>query len=738
MRASDRSTLAVTLAVLLATLTLSPLTQDASFLGVSWLLILLLGTVTVVARRAHLGAVAVLATQLVVWSGFVLSESFSLPGEGEPWYAHFVAEWAAGIAHMQSQASPMAPNDGVKLILVCAIGLIMIITELMVSGLRHPVWSIAPLATLFLVPAVGLSTDTGVFAFACIALGFLAILVAEGLNTTARWTRGLSSDSAEGHGTATPVVWRAAGLIGAPALVLTVVLGMLLPTFSLSGLGFGNGSGGNGPLQLTDPTLDLRRNLTQPQDKEVIDYTTDKPGGQYLRMASLPKFSSAGWANVPMQLAQGEQLPLIPGLSSEPTERRTTTIKVLDFKSEYLPLPFAPRSINAPGNWGYDPQSLVMLSMGRGDRSNAISNLSYSVESVDIAPGVNTLSSALAGTPVDSSFTGEIPSDLPDDLINLTREVTAGADTPALKAAAIQKFLRSDQFTYSTETLPGSGYRALENFLLRDKKGYCEQFATSMAMMARIVNIPSRVAVGFLPGKKQGDHYKVSIRDMHAWPELYFSGFGWVRFEPTPGSVTGSPPSWTTATDNGPNNDPSNTPSSSASASGGAPSSAPSRNLNEQPVGGTVDTSFPWARTLLGSGIGLLVLLILAAPATIRGRRRSERLTVGGPPEERVEAAWREIRDTVVDYGGSWPEGSPRVIGGKIGDRLESADSDTMTRVATLVERSRYAQHFTDEEATRSLPEMAHDIRRGIAQPQSRRRRLRAFLIPTSLFRRTR
>ncbi len=130
--------------------------------------------------------------------------------------------------------------------------------------------------------------------------------------------------------------------------------------------------------------------------------------------------------------------------------------------------------------------------------------------------------------------------------------MTADADSPAEKAAAIQAYLRSSEFSYSTERLPGSGYQALENFLLRDHKGYCEQFASAMAMMARVVGIPSRVSVGFLPGDRDGDSWRVSIRDMHAWPELYFAGYGWVRFEPTPASITGAAPSWTVRTEQRP------------------------------------------------------------------------------------------------------------------------------------------------------------------------------------------
>jgi hypothetical protein len=134
----------------------------------------------------------------------------------------------------------------------------------------------------------------------------------------------------------------------------------------------------------------------------------------------------------------------------------------------------------------------------------------------------------------------------------------------------------------------------------------------------------------------------------------------------------------------------------------------------------------------------LLALLILAAPATIRTRRRSARLTLEGSAEDRVEAAWEEIRDTVLDYGGSWPEGSPRTIGGQIGGRLPTDESESMSQVATLVERSRYARTFSDDQVTRKLPAMASNIRRGIAHPQSRWRRAKAVLIPKSLFRRRR
>ena len=736
MYPADRNGIAVIISVILASITVLPLTSDRSFLPISWISIIMIGAVSIVLRRARLGSTSVLGVQVVilvvcsVW----LSLSMRTPAGAPdlPWFQRYPALWVAGIEHMRSQASPMEPNDGVTLIFVTTIVAIMIMTDLLVSGVHRPAWSLAPPATLFLVPAIGLGTDTGVFNFLLIAAGFLTILVAGGLNTTTRWTRGLSRDSAEAFGAVSPVVWRAAGALAVPAVLLTILLGIALPTLVLPGFGFGSGPGGNGPLQLTDPTLDLRRNLNQPDDRTVIQYETEGSGGLYLRMASLPQLSAAGWGNVPIQLQSGSNLTQVPGLSAEPGPRRKTTIRVLDFGSQYLPLPYAPRSFDASGDWRFDANSLVVVSAGR--RPQELRRLIYTVESVDVIPDGTALAAARVGTPADEAVTGSIPRDLPDSLTNLARKVTADADSPAAKAAAIQAYLRSSEFSYSTERLPGSGYQALENFLLRDHKGYCEQFASAMAMMARVVGIPSRVSVGFLPGDRDGDSWKVSIRDMHAWPELYFAGYGWVRFEPTPASVTGAAPSWTVRTNTDPNGNPTDAPSAEPTENTATQSADPSAAPTASPTTAEPGLGHRVARTVLVGGIGLLVLLILAAPATIRIRRRSARFDPDEQPADQVEAAWAEIRDTVLDYGGRWPSGTPRAIGRELGSRLDEAESASMSHVATLVEQSRYARSLSGEKVTDDLPEITEEIRHGIAAPQSRFRKARAFLVPRSLF----
>jgi transglutaminase-like putative cysteine protease len=747
MRAGVRFGIAIAVACILASFTLAPLTQDPSFLGPSWLLIIVICAIGVLARRTRLGSGGALAGQVLALLGFLYLVSkrltANLPGTEEYDFldrmAYLLNE--AGI-HVQSEAAPMPPDDGVKLLFIGSIGVITILTDVLVVSLRRPVLGLAPPLTVFLVPAIGLATDTGWWPFLCLAVGYLGILIADGLNTSARWTRGLSADSAAGSmaGEAGVVVWRAATYLAAPALVFALIGSAALPTLAVGSWGFGEGSGSGGPLRLSDPTLDLKRNLTLPQNKVVLTYRTNKPTGSYLRMASLPAFSQAGWQNAQTSIEQGDRLPQPPGLTEATGKNRRTTIKIQDFASEYLPLPFAPVSFDARGSWGYDPQSLVVISSDRrGDRDNATQGLEYSVTSRDVNPDPRSLEQSLVGNPPDVDITTALPQDLPKNIISLARRITRDASSPAAKAAAIQSYLRNpDNFTYSTDPRPGSGYQALENFLFRDKHGYCEQFAASMAVMARAVGIPSRVAVGFLPGTKHGDVWTVTARDSHAWPELYYSGYGWVRYEPTPSTVTGAAPTWSVPRAETPDELPSSNPEPTQSAATARPTLRPDQEQQQGHVAGTAaDQGVNWG-VVAGVGGGVVLLLTaLATPGTVRLTRRRTRL--GGSftdPADRVEAGWSEVRDTVRDLARNWPAGSPRSIAATVGRHTDAATQDALRKLALLVERGRYARAFGDTAGAASVAGLVRTIRHGLLADRSTRSRLAMTLAPRSVLRR--
>jgi protein-glutamine gamma-glutamyltransferase len=121
----------------------------------------------------------------------------------------------------------------------------------------------------------------------------------------------------------------------------------------------------------------------------------------------------------------------------------------------------------------------------------------------------------------------------------LARRIIAGQPTPYEAAKAIEAHLRSGRYDYAEAIPEARGYPLVE-FLFKDRRGYCQQFSGAMALMLRMVGIPSRVATGFSAGFKDpeaNDRYVVSDLDAHSWVEVYLTGIGWVPFEPTPAAA---------------------------------------------------------------------------------------------------------------------------------------------------------------------------------------------------------
>src|SRR6185295_4288682 len=118
-------------------------------------------------------------------------------------------------------------------------------------------------------------------------------------------------------------------------------------------------------------------------------------------------------------------------------------------------------------------------------------------------------------------------------MYDLTQTLTAGQPTAYAAVKNVERYLQ-DTFTYServpTRPIP------LMGFLYEDKRGYCQQFSGAMALMLRMAGIPARVAAGFSPGSYNKDtgEYRVRDLDAHSWVEVWFTGIGWVPFDPTP------------------------------------------------------------------------------------------------------------------------------------------------------------------------------------------------------------
>jgi hypothetical protein len=261
------------------------------------------------------------------------------------------------------------------------------------------------------------------------------------------------------------------------------------------------------------------------------------------------------------------------------------------------------------------------------------------------------------------------PSNVPEIVRTTADTVTAKAATPYARAMAIQKYLRSVDFSYSLQSpvqggYDGNGLSVLADFLTL-KSGYCIHFASAMAVMARLEGIPSRIAVGYAPGRSTGatvavsgqgplPEYEVDARDAHAWPELYFQGVGWVPFEPTPSRGVVPAYAAEAATPSGASTNERNdalTPGSRSTAAP-APTAAPLPLPGARaPAPGNAHP----AQGLYAVGAMLLLALLVAAPRLVRSGVRRRRLRtadrgISGAPGSALPA-WAELRDLATDYG---------------------------------------------------------------------------------------
>ena len=246
-----------------------------------------------------------------------------------------------------------------------------------------------------------------------------------------------------------------------------------------------------------------------------------------------------------------------------------------------------------------------------------------------------------------------LPDTVENAVYTLAGEITRDAQTDFDRAQALCDYLRSAYPYTLMQDIPPDNRDFVSWFLLDERQGYCTSFATAMAVMARMVGLPSRYIEGYAAEPDSDGVARVTQQNAHAWVEIYFSGFGWLPFDPTPGQSGGgslpsdepdggaptpspspSPtPTPSPETTNPPENTPSPSPSPTPSP---APDNAsdtptPTPEVSPTPLPDDSDDNPPprppaWLRPLL-----FLLLLIAAAalrlffcsPAQVAKRQKS-------------------------------------------------------------------------------------------------------------------
>lgn len=342
-----------------------------------------------------------------------------------------------------------------------------------------------------------------------------------------------------------------------------------------------------------NPFISIQQSLVSGSNTPVFQarITGDVPADQvYFQLVTMDTYNGGQFFAEDSPLETLEEFPYEnPNASfAGPIDEVTTEIEIERLLQEWLPSTYAITSVAAeerlrrdlrirpddaslvfPGGLTFDGMRYqVTASLPRPDlnvlATDSSGNLSAAFEFAADPTNPNPVDASLLPTPTEAEVRSEPPNvdrylQLPDDeasrideITALARERTANLTTDFERALALEDWFHTPvQFAYKLleEEEVGHGANDLAAWLLDEDspnyhQGYCENFATAMAVMARTLDIPSRVVLGFTPGQPNPeDPAWVVVRDAnaHAWVELWMPTQGWVRFDPTPRGLRDTP-----------------------------------------------------------------------------------------------------------------------------------------------------------------------------------------------------
>ncbi len=397
-----------------------------------------------------------------------------------------------------------------------------------------------------------------------------------------------------------------------------------------------------------DLDLDLRTSLTANSQTAVFAYVSPAGRADAFRVYTFADFDGASWTYrdpaISAVAAAGPVLWPTEVTDWATAPRAQLTVAMLSLTASNLPIPVAPRTVDVAGNWFYDAATdqIVGNQVTTHDLTYSIL-VDFAYQNAEALRATDAqVALGQAKDLADPAYVA-IPSavDLPR-VLALTREVTADTTTRYDQALAIQSYLRDPtRFTYDTSSSEARG-DAVSAFL-DSGHGYCLQFATTMVMMLRSIGIPARLSEGFLPGTAASDGtFVVRGADAHAWPEVYFAGRGWVRFEPTPAVQTGPPPAWA---DPDPNRAPGDATSGDVPVVPLGPGDEADSPANPAPTSDRAGGLPAWIIPLAAA------MIAAAALSAFLWRRRGDRAHHGSPLGP--EAAWQRLNRRLREAG--WP-----------------------------------------------------------------------------------
>ena len=744
-------------ATLAAVLGLTTLTDHAGWLGRATLACAAVAAAGVVLRRLTSHASLVILTQLVVTVWFVVALFapgdlwFGLPGP-QAWDQ--IAELVRGcVAVMTRYAAPIPATEGVQLVLVAAVAGLALLVDALALTLRAPAAAGLPLLAAFLTAAANSGSSLAPWYFVVAAVMWLVLMSRQGSGTVRSWSTTVASPNSpastvEVESEALGGYGSVARRLGVAAVLAAVLLPAVIPhlptRYVLDGLGRNDSSVGRGGRVGFSSTLELSRSLQSGAQNIVLTYrSATSTAAPPLKVVTASSYVDGQWRPRPVT-TRAALTPQTTAISPQ--------VKVVDRQVQVESNALEPPNLSSiqpvvsadigTQGWYADPSTGDLFSPQRPD------SYSFVYREVDVTrdqlqSGISGGSSGRADPEVQAATQPE--ASIAAQIRAVTDTVTQGTNTSYDAAVAIQEWLRANGgFTYSlqlVDTAADAQGRPITDPILKflaTKQGYCVQFASAMVMMARAQGIPARMAIGFLPGTLQNGVYTVRSSDAHAWPELFFPGAGWLRFEPTPAARTGTAPAYTLPGES--------VPTATATATDTAPGSTASATTAVRDPGApeidgsTADTALPlsdrisaWFQeprnlVLLALVLGALGTLVLPLTAWLVNRRRRARAASAA---ELAEAQWDELVSRLGDLGVRPPPG-----GGTLREwrrhytreaYLKDGADDALGQIVTSLESSRYARPGAP--VALLAPEI-RTITRAAAASRPFPLRARAFFLP--------
>ena len=356
-------------------------------------------------------------------------------------------------------------------------------------------------------------------------------------------------------------------------------------------------------------------------------------GYSYYRGVIFDRYNGKGWEMSSNQTASvsGDSQPLDAELPGSPVLNTTTDMQTFYIQQDMTNVIFSSwRPVSL-----YFPASAVKTDSNGGLRSpfQLTRDTVYSVvsEEPDYSAAVLTNYPHAADPAAGPQYTQLPPDPEMTQVEQLTRQVTQSADNRYAQSMAIERFLK-ENYAYNLDIpVQDNGVDSVAYFLFQQRAGYCEHFASAMAVMARSIGIPARVVTGYAGGSYNPftGLWEIHENDAHAWVEIYFGNAGWVPFDPTPGY------------------------DAPAAGAGGQTNSPLGRivaymssALGSGPVGGALRHAGGWLAAAVGFARGLPLLPVGAAGGLLLFAAAA-----GGKLVSRLRAGRRRRRRLVAEFG---------------------------------------------------------------------------------------